>query len=180
MKSLYPARHRSRLREYKRVCLPLRLCAGRVRRVLRCAIRLGAMQDQRQLLSHTDWVSALAWHPSSPHALASASYDGSVKLWDLRAAIPLHTLSGHSDSKVTERGWHTTSGTVSMCSVPLMMPLVMQRLHLHQPWRPAGRKSLIHSFRCSASPGPGLGSCCPGAPTAGCSRTRSWCSRGWM
>ena len=64
----------------------------------RCAVwAVGIMQDQKQLLSHTDWISALAWHPTSPHNLASASYDGSVKLWDLRSAIPLHTLQGHSD-----------------------------------------------------------------------------------
>ena len=44
------------------------------------------------LNSHTDWVSALAWHPTSAHHLLSASYDKTAKLWDLRAAVPLHTL----------------------------------------------------------------------------------------
>ena len=70
---------------------PWHLCAER-----RCLAGVAA-QDQKAFLSHTDWVAALAWHPASPHALASASYDGSVKLWDLRAAIPLHTLQGHAD-----------------------------------------------------------------------------------
>lgn len=51
----------------------------------------------KALASHTDWVAALAWHPSSPHHLLSASYDHTLKLWDLRAPIPLHTLGGHSD-----------------------------------------------------------------------------------
>ena len=37
------------------------------------------------LKGHTNWVSALAQSPSSDHALASASYDGSVMVWDLRA-----------------------------------------------------------------------------------------------
>jgi WD40 repeat protein len=29
------------------------------------------------------------WHPSSDNIFASADYDGSVKVWDTRAAIPL-------------------------------------------------------------------------------------------
>ena len=37
----------------------------------------------------------MAWHPSSQHHVATASYDGSVKLWDLRTPIALHTLAGH-------------------------------------------------------------------------------------
>ena len=57
----------------------------------------GLMQDQRAFSSHTDWVVAAAWHPSSQHHIATASYDSSVKLWDMRAAIPLHTLAGHAD-----------------------------------------------------------------------------------
>ena len=37
------------------------------------------------LKGHTNWISALAQSPSSDYALASASYDGSVMVWDLRA-----------------------------------------------------------------------------------------------
>ena len=55
------------------------------------------MQDQRAFSSHTDWIVAAAWHPTSQHHIATASYDHSVKLWDLRAAIPLHTLAAHAD-----------------------------------------------------------------------------------
>ncbi len=55
------------------------------------------MQNQKLYSSHTDWISAVAWHPTSEHHVATASYDKSVKLWDLRTAVPLHTLQGHTD-----------------------------------------------------------------------------------
>jgi ribosome biogenesis protein YTM1 len=45
------------------------------------------------------WLCACA-----AHHVASASHDGTLKLWDLRAAIPLHTLEAHSD-KVLCVGW---------------------------------------------------------------------------
>eukprot|EP00887_Chlorella_sp_A99_P000459 scaffold17.g459.t1 len=51
----------------------------------------------RALASHTGWVAALAWHPTSPHHLVSASHDGTAKLWDLRASVPLHTLGPAPD-----------------------------------------------------------------------------------
>ena len=37
-----------------------------------------------RLGSHGDWVSALAWHPSKLHLVASAGHDGKVRLWDIR------------------------------------------------------------------------------------------------
>ena len=55
------------------------------------------MQSQKLYASHTDWISAVAWHPSSAHHVATASYDKTVKLWDLRTPVPLHTLQGHTD-----------------------------------------------------------------------------------
>jgi ribosome biogenesis protein YTM1 len=54
-------------------------------------------QAKRAFSSHTDWVTAAAWHPDSPHHLATASFDRTVKLWDLRALVPLHTLAAHTD-----------------------------------------------------------------------------------
>jgi len=47
-------------------------------------------------LPHKGWVSAAKWSPHAPHLLASACYDGSVRLWDVRSTIPLHQLSVHS------------------------------------------------------------------------------------
>ena len=58
----------------------------------------------RSLPSHGGWVAALAWHPTSLHHLVSASHDGSAKLWDVRASIPLHTVAS-SDEKLLCVGW---------------------------------------------------------------------------
>ena len=58
------------------------------------------LQAEEVLKSHSHWVTSLAWHPSSPHQLVSTSYDRTVKQWDVRAAVPLHTLQAHSDKVV--------------------------------------------------------------------------------
>lgn len=58
----------------------------------------------RGLSSHTDWISALAWHPASEHHVISVSYDKTAKLWDLRAAVPLHTLPAAGEKLLT-CGW---------------------------------------------------------------------------
>ncbi|GLC50526.1 hypothetical protein PLESTB_000389500 [Pleodorina starrii] len=47
--------------------------------------------------SHGNWVSAVAFCPASQHHLATAGYDGAVKLWDLRTQVPLGSLTGHKD-----------------------------------------------------------------------------------
>jgi WD40 repeat protein len=47
---------------------------------------------------------------------ASASYDGKVKLWDLRSSIPLHTISAHSD-KALSVAFHPNAAGVSTCLV---------------------------------------------------------------
>jgi ribosome biogenesis protein YTM1 len=38
------------------------------------------------------------------HHVLTASHDSTAKLWDLRTAIPLHTLEGHTD-KVLCAAW---------------------------------------------------------------------------
>ncbi|CAI5495284.1 unnamed protein product [Closterium sp. Naga37s-1] len=45
-----------------------------------------------QLLGHTDWISSLAWSPSNPLHLLSSSYDGSLKIWDLRSTPLIPTF----------------------------------------------------------------------------------------
>lgn len=42
--------------------------------------------------SHKAWVSSVQWNPSNAFQLASTSYDGTVKLWDIRSSNPLHTV----------------------------------------------------------------------------------------
>lgn len=53
---------------------------------------------------HSNWISAVAWHPTSEHHIVTASHDKTLRLWDMRTAVPLHTLSTHSD-KVLCAAW---------------------------------------------------------------------------
>nr|ARO50093.1 WD40 protein [Yamagishiella unicocca] len=54
--------------------------------------------------SHGNWVTAVAWCPSSQHHLATASHDGTVKLWDVRTQVSLGSL-GAQTGKVLCVGW---------------------------------------------------------------------------
>jgi ribosome biogenesis protein YTM1 len=49
------------------------------------------------LSSHTNWVNSVAWVPDHAFHLWSASHDCSVKLWDIRGKLPLHSLACHTD-----------------------------------------------------------------------------------
>ena len=42
--------------------------------------------------SHKAWVSVVKWSPKSPYVLASTSHDGTIKVWDIRSNLPLHTV----------------------------------------------------------------------------------------
>ena len=53
-------------------------------------------------LNHQGWVADVAV-PARPNLLASASYDGSVRLW-MRSTAPLHTLCEH-DGKALCLAW---------------------------------------------------------------------------
>jgi len=59
----------------------------------------------RAYAAHEGWISSLAWRPSSSFHVASGSHDGTVKLWDIRTAVPLGSLQQHSDAKVLCVGW---------------------------------------------------------------------------
>ncbi|KAL9188779.1 hypothetical protein ACHAXT_007157 [Thalassiosira profunda] len=48
--------------------------------------------DKTLKQSHKAWVSAVRWSPSDPFVLASASHDGTLKVWDIRSSLPLHTV----------------------------------------------------------------------------------------
>lgn len=55
------------------------------------------VQAVRACSSHTDWILALAWSPASEYHLVSAGQDHSLKVWDTRSQLPLHTVDSHTD-----------------------------------------------------------------------------------
>jgi len=61
-------------------------------------VRISDTDDEQQQQqapfqpSHKGVVAALRWSDTSPYHLATASHDGSVKIWDVRSPIPLYTI----------------------------------------------------------------------------------------
>jgi len=53
----------------------------------------GTMVSENSLKpSHRAWVSALQWSPVEPHVLATTSHDGTLKIFDIRSSLPLHSV----------------------------------------------------------------------------------------
>ncbi|EKX41676.1 hypothetical protein GUITHDRAFT_49497, partial [Guillardia theta CCMP2712] len=65
--------------------------------------RAGALV-RKSLASHKGWVNAVSWSPSSEHHLVSCSHDHTIKLWDFRSSVPLHTIAAH-DGKALCVSW---------------------------------------------------------------------------
>ncbi len=83
----------------------LLLAFGGAERAVRCwDPRASSTVATLSLSSHVAWVTAVRWCPWAEHHLLSASYDGSMKLWDVRAAVPLHTTPA-SDAKLLGADW---------------------------------------------------------------------------
>jgi WD40 repeat protein len=71
------------------------------------------------LSGHTHWVLGLAFAPDEPSSspgrgtqLASASWDRTVRLWDIESGRCLHTLEGHTDHVYTV-AWSPDRRTVA-------------------------------------------------------------------
>ena len=90
-----------------------------------CSVRLWDLRTSKEASSsvvsdktfrpsHKEWVSAVQWSPRSPYHLASTSHDGTVKVWDIRSSIPLHTVRVFPKSEkglCMAYGEHADSGT---------------------------------------------------------------------
>ena len=53
-------------------------------------------KSTRTLVGHSDRVTCLAWKPNCAGILASASYDGTIEIWDVFKELPLTNYRGHS------------------------------------------------------------------------------------
>ena len=64
--------------------------------------RMDAATLQPTKLRHEGWVSAVEWAPESTVLLSTTSYDGKLRVWDLRSPrLPLHSVSDvHEQKKV--------------------------------------------------------------------------------
>ncbi|PKK59191.1 ribosome biogenesis protein WDR12 [Rhizophagus irregularis] len=54
------------------------------------------------LSSHKNWVTSVSWSTKNSFMLVSGSYDGTVKIWDIRSRTPLYTLSKQNGDKGKE------------------------------------------------------------------------------
>jgi ribosome biogenesis protein YTM1 len=52
----------------------------------------GSGMDKSLRQSHKAWVSCVQWSPTDPFVLATTSHDGTLKVWDIRSSLPLHTV----------------------------------------------------------------------------------------
>ena len=57
------------------------------------------------VMTHTDEVLSVAWHPLQANVFASASKDRKIRLWNAESASLLTELSGH-ESGVISLAWH--------------------------------------------------------------------------
>jgi len=56
------------------------------------------------LSSHKNWVTSITWSTTNSFMLVSGSYDGTIKIWDIRSKTPLYTLSKiQNDDKGKEK-----------------------------------------------------------------------------
>ena len=55
-------------------------------------ITSGSGMDKSLKQSHKSWVSNVKWSSIDPFVLGSTSHDGTLKVWDIRSSLPLHTV----------------------------------------------------------------------------------------
>jgi ribosome biogenesis protein YTM1 len=60
---------------------------------------------QLSLKGHNQWISSLASSPWNQNELASGSYDGSLRTWDIRSNRPVHTMAEAHQGKILCVAW---------------------------------------------------------------------------
>ncbi|RIA97072.1 ribosome biogenesis protein WDR12 [Glomus cerebriforme] len=54
------------------------------------------------LSSHKNWVTSVSWSTKNSFMLVSGSYDGTIKIWDIRSKTPLYTFFKQNNDKEKE------------------------------------------------------------------------------
>ena len=62
-------------------------------------------ENTKSLKSHSEYVSVIKYNNSRDNILASSDYCGNIKIWDLRADLPLYSISCHNESKIFDICW---------------------------------------------------------------------------
>ncbi|EGW30971.1 uncharacterized protein SPAPADRAFT_62873 [Spathaspora passalidarum NRRL Y-27907] len=72
-------------------------------------------QTSTKLVGHTNFVVALSASPNNEHMFASASHDGTVKVWDVRSEKSLYTITRQDGSKgkIFDVCWDGQIGIIS-------------------------------------------------------------------
>lgn len=71
--------------------------------------------QQQQLVGHSNFVVNLSLNPKNEYMFSSASFDGTVKIWDMRANKSIYTITREDGSKkkVFDVCWNDEVGIVS-------------------------------------------------------------------
>ena len=77
--------------------------------------RIGAKEVAPVMLkSHSGWVTSVRWSNHSEWYLTSVSNDSTIKVWDTRSSLPLHTIANaHGDKNILCVDWSHESEILS-------------------------------------------------------------------
>jgi ribosome biogenesis protein len=65
--------------------------------------------------SHKEWISNVKWSYSDPYQIVSTSYDGTIKLWDIRSTVPLYTIPSFLEKSNSGETKATTNNAKGLC-----------------------------------------------------------------